>query len=204
MRHDDLLYVCPMDLAARCWVAIASFTQDTDAMTRALFFVADHAESAQERLVAWRLTNPGAVPHIRDSTWGVPRTWFLLVTQDERERYDVDGESSVRFRTSIAAARERLRSAYTVLSAMIDDADLLAELGDLGHWLAAFSDDSRVEVDYAGAAGLLGIELETDRSAAEIETALAAMGRRDFGAAGEAYRHFVERWRAVNALERAN
>jgi hypothetical protein len=204
MRRDGSLYVCPVDLALRSWLAVAAFGDETDATTQALFLARDYRDSAEEEYAAWRALNPAALPHIRQATWGVPRTWFLLVVHEEREQYDLEGEPSVRYRTPVADARRRLLSAFTVLNATIDDADLLAELSDLGRWLSSFSDECWVELDYAGVARLLGAELAGDRSAYEIKSALRAIGRRDFAAAGDTYRQFVERWRAVTALERAN
>ena len=50
-------------------------------------------------------------------------------------------------RGALPAARKRLASATTLLSAMIDDAELLDELDDLGRWLAEFPAESWVEVD---------------------------------------------------------
>lgn len=203
MLRDGVRYVCPADLALRSWLALVSFADDTDAITRALFFARDPSEQPQE-FVVWRMANPTASPHIRQATWGVPRSWFLLVAQDECERYDLEGEPSMRFRTPLADARRRLLSAYEVLDATIDEVDLLDELEEIGRWLASFADESWLELDYAGVARLLGDELAGDRSAEEIETALDALERRDFATAGETYRSFAVRWRIVNALERAN
>lgn len=204
MRRDGSLFVCPVDLVLRSWLALASFTEDTDTGTQSLFLGADQREATEREYVAWRAVNPTALPHIRQATWGVPRTWFLLVAQEERELYDLAGEPSVRFRTPMADARRRLLSGFTILNATVDDDDLLEELSDLGGWLAAFADECWVEVDYAGVASLLGPGLAGDRSAYEIKSALRAIQRRDFATAGETYRQFVERWRAVTALERAS
>jgi hypothetical protein len=204
MRHEGRLFLCPVDLLLRCWLALAAFTEDTDATTRGLFFDPTRLDVAREEFEAWHLSNPRAVPHIREATWGVPRTWFLLVTQEERTVYDLQGTASVRFRSPMADARTRLASAEGLLSEMVDDAELIDELADLGGWLSAFSAESWVEVDYAGVAGLLPGRVDEDESAHQIGSALAAVERRDFAAAGDAYRNFVERWRVVNALERAN
>lgn len=204
LRRDGSLFVCPVDLVLRSWLALASFTDDTDSRTQALFLGDDQRAATEAEYAAWRADNPTALPHIRQATWGVPRTWFLLVAQEEREVYDLDGEPSVRFRTPVADARRRLLSAFTILNATVDDDDLLEELSDLGGWLAAFPGESWVEVDYAGVARLLGPGLAGDRSAYEIKGALRAIQRHDFATAGETYRQFVERWRAVTALERAN
>jgi hypothetical protein len=157
-----------------------------------------------EEYTAWRTANPSAQAHIRQATWGVPRIWFLLVAQEERDSYVDDGVTSVRFRASIADARRRLLSAFTVLNAALDDEELLGELGELGRWLAGFDDECWVEVDYAGVAGLLGPDLDSDRSAYEVTTALRAIARNDFATAGQVYRQFEERWRRVAALERAS
>lgn len=204
MRRDGELYVCPVDLALRSWLAIGSFAEDVDPITQTLLLPPDLVTSTEKEYAQWRAASPTAMPHIRQATWGVPRTWFLLVAQEEREPYDLEGEPSVRFRTPVPDARRRLLSAYTVLNATIDDEELLGDLSDLGQWLAAFGDDCWMELDYAGVATLLGPELAGDRSAYEITSALRAIGRRDFARAGETYRIFVERWRAVTALERAS
>jgi len=204
MSRGGARFVCPVDLALRSWLAIASFGEDTDTMTRSLFLARDYLEFAEREYDGWREAHPAAAAHIRQATWGVPRTWFLLVAPEERELYDLEGLQSVRFRTPVTEARRRLLSAFTVLNATIDDAELLEELSDLGRWLASFSDECWLELDYAGVAGLLEAKLADDRSADEITTALRAIGRRDFATAGETYRHFVERWRAVTALERAS
>jgi hypothetical protein len=204
MSSGGVQYVCPVDLALRCWLAIASFGEEADTVTGSLFLARDYLAFTEREYEVWREAHPAAVAHIRQATWGVPRTWFLLVAPEERELYDLEGQQSVRFRTPVAEAQRRLLSAFTVLNATIDDVDLLEELSDLGRWLAAFSDGCWLELDYAGVAYLLGAELVEDRSADEITTALRAIGRRDFATAGETYRQFVERWRVVTALERAS
>jgi hypothetical protein len=204
MSRGGVQYVCPVDLALRFWLAIASFGEETDTVTRSLFLARDYLAFTEREYEVWREAHPAAVAHIRQATWGVPRTWFLLVAPQERELYDLEGRQSVRFRTPVPEARRRLLSAFTVLNATIDDAELLEELSDLGRWLASFSDGCWLELDYAGVAGLLGAGLVDDRSADEISTALRAIGRRDFATAGETYRQFVERWRPVTALERAS
>jgi hypothetical protein len=204
MSRGGVQYICPVDLSLRCWLAIASFGEETDTVTQSLFLAGDYLAFTAREYESWRDAHPAAVAHIRQATWGVPRTWFLLVAPEERELYDLEGRQSVRFRTPVTEAQRRLLSAFTVLNATIDDAELLEELSDLGRWLASFSDGCWLELDYAGVADLLGAELVDDRSADEITTALRAIGRRDFATAGETYRQFVERWRVVTALERAS
>jgi hypothetical protein len=204
MHRDGAMFVCPVDLALRSWLATGSFGAEVDPTSAAFLLPAEVVVTAEREYAAWRAARPTVMPHIREATWGVPRTWFLLVAQEEREQYDLEGQPSVRFRAPLADARRRLLSAFTVLNSVIDDDDLLAELSDLGRWLSAFAEDCWLELDYAGVAALLGSELSGDRSAYEISSALRAIGRRDFARAGETYHRFVERWRTVNARERAS
>jgi hypothetical protein len=118
--------------------------------------------------------------------------------------FDVGGSMSVRYRARIVDARRRVASAHNVLRRVIDEAELLDELLDLGSWLEAFDETSWVELDYAGVAQLLGDAVSSDQSARDIHRALKALRKGDFATAGESYRAFEERWRVVNAYERAN
>lgn len=204
LRRGGHSYYCPTDVPLRSWLSLSSLVQDVGGATAHLWFNADSLANADAAFVQWRQEHPSEVPHIRQTTWGIPRTWFVLVVEDERERYDVGGRASVRYRATIADARRRLARAEVVLRTVIDETELQDELADLSGWLGAFDAQSWVELDYAGIAALLGYALATDESARDIHTALAALRRGDFATAGAAYRRFEERWRAVNAFERAN
>ena len=204
LRRGGHSYYCPTDVPLRSWLSLSSLVQDIGGATAHLWFPADALANADAAFLAWRQQHPSAVPHIQQTTWGVPRTWFVLVVEDERETYDVSGRSSVRYRARISDARQRLARADGLLRRVIDETELLDELSDLATWLGSFDDRSWVELDYAGAATLLGDALATDASARDIHDALAALRRGDFAAAGLAYRRFEERWRTVNAYERAN
>jgi hypothetical protein len=127
-----------------------------------------------------------------------------MVVEDERERYDDGDVRTVRYRARILDARRRLSAAHRLLRSMLDDTDVLDELSGLSTWLESFDPASWVELDYAGVARLLGDELHSDQSARDIHRAMDALRREDFASAGIAYRAFEERWRAVNAFERAN
>lgn len=204
LEREGLFYTCPIDLALRSWLALATFVEDTDTATQHLLQVPDPQRRGDVADRVWEQSLVRAVPHIRSATWGVPRTWFLLVTEAEREMYDNGGSTSVRFRTSMSQARARLAEASGLLGALIGDEELMDELDDLQAWLTSFGVDGCLEVDYAGVAGLLGEALSADTSASEIQDAIDALRRKDFAAAGDAYGAFTTRWRVVNALERAN
>jgi hypothetical protein len=204
LRRDGHTYFCPTDMPLRSWLSLTSLVQSVGGATAHLWFSAESLAVADEAFLRWRQAHPEAMPHIRQTTWGIPRTWFVLVAEDEREMYDVAGQTSVRYRARMSDARRRMDAANAILSRVIDDADLMEELGDVSGWLEAFDDAGWVELDYAGVARLLGTALASDTSAGDIHRALAALRRGDFAGAGEAYRVFEERWRAVNAFERAN
>lgn len=203
LKREGTLHVCPVDLPLRSWLSLTTLVDDIAASSSILVPAATLAV-ADETFLRWRRDHPQAVPHIRQVTWGVPRTWFVMVADDERELYDAGGFPSVRYRTRIADARRRLTSAHRILDQVVDDVELLDELSRLAAWLEAFDDSSWVELDYAGVARLLGANLREDHSARDISRALRALRSGDYPTAATAYRSFERRWRAVNAFERAN
>ncbi len=203
LRRGGHSYYCPADVPLRSWLSLSSLVEEVGATAR-MWFSADTLASADADFVRWRQDHPRAVPHIRQTTWGIPRTWFVLVVEDEREMYDAGGHASVRYRASIEDARRRLVRAAAILRKLIDETELLDELDDLMSWLEEFDDGSWVELDYANVARLLGEGLAADASARNIHEALAGLRRGDFASAGASYRAFEDRWRVVNSYERAN
>ncbi len=206
LRRGSETFLCPVDLPARAFVALVEGDDSGGVGLRALLAASDSevahlAGAAHER---WLARGHRGRPQIRQATWGVPRTWFTLVVEDEREAYELDGVASVRYRSRLVDARRRLGAATRVLSQLLDDDDLLGELGSLQTWLQEYDDQGWVELDYAGVATLLGDELMADSSARDIHRAVEGLRHHDFAAAGAAYRTFEERWRPVNAYERAN
>jgi hypothetical protein len=204
MRREGRTFFCPVDMPLRSWLSMTSLIDAIGGTAAGAIVSAETLALADEGFLRWRRDNPQAVPHIRQVTWGVPRTWFTLVVEDERTGYTDATIASVRYRARILDARRRVAYAHRTLRKAIDDSALLGELGGLGSWLAAFHHDSWVEVDYAGVAQLLGQRLAEDHSARDIHQALDALGRGDLVAAGTAYRSFEERWRVVGAFARAN
>jgi hypothetical protein len=204
MRRDGHDYFCPVDLSLRSWLSLTSLVESMgDAAVGAILPQAGRTLAGEEFL-RWRQQNPTAVPHIRQTTWGVPRTWFVMVVEDERETYDAGSMRSVRYRARIIDARRRMAAANRLLRSVIDDVELIDEIAGLSDWLESFDAGSWVELDYAGIARFLGDKLASDQSARDIHRALDALRREDYAAAGESYRAFEERWRTVNAFERAN
>lgn len=206
LHRDSQALLCPVDLPARAFVALVEGDDGSGVGLRALLAASD-SELAQLTGAAhdrWQARGHRRRPQIRQATWGVPRTWFTLVVEDEREVYELEGVTSVRYRSRLTDARRRLTAAARVLGRLLDDDDVLAELRSLQTWLQEYDEAGWVELDYAGVATLLGEALATDVSARDIHQAVEGLRRRDFAAAAAAYRRFEERWRPVNAYERAN
>lgn len=197
-------YYCPADMPLRSWLSLTSLIDNLSDVNVQLLLPPESVTVVDEGFLSWRRAHPEAVPHVRQTTWGVPRTWFVLVADDERELYDARGTSSIRYRARITDARRRVERAQHVLHDVIDESDLREEMQDLARWLDEFDDASWVELDYAGVARYLEGELDEDRSAADIQRVLKALGAAEWAAAGESYRRFESRWRVVNAHERAN
>jgi hypothetical protein len=204
LHREGEAFYCPVDLSLRSWLSFTSLVETIGDTAVRLIFPAQALAIAGEEVLRWRRDHPGAVPHIRQTTWGVPRTWFVMVVEDERERYDDGAGPSVRYRARILDARRRLAAAHRLLTSVIDDTAVLEELAGLSSWLEEFDESSWVELDYAGIARLLGEALLHDQSARDIHRAIDALRRDDYASAGASYRAFEERWRVVNAFERAN
>ncbi len=204
LRLDGRSYYCPADMPLRSWLSLTSLIDSVGDVNMQLLLPPESIAVADEGFLAWRRAHPEAVPHVRQTTWGVPRTWFVLVADDEREVYDAGKFASIRYRARIADARSRVEAAQQILHRVIDGSDLRREMHDLASWLDAFDGASWVELDYAGVSQHLDGDLEEDESAGEIHRALSALRAGDWAAAGESYRCFEGRWRVVNAYERAN
>lgn len=204
LRREGRLHLCPVDLELRSWLALTSLVGGRDEPALQVLMPPGSLGVADERFLHWRRDHPSAVPHIQQARWEVPRTWFTLVVDDERELYDAGGFTGVRYRARMADARHRLAAAFRTLRELVDDVELLDAMSTLAGWLETFDDASWVEVDYAGVARLLGTELSNDHSAREISRAMKALRGGDLAAAATAYRSFEQRWRTVSAFEHAN
>ncbi|MDQ3308088.1 MAG: hypothetical protein M3499_07000 [Actinomycetota bacterium] len=204
IRVSGRSFYCPADMPLRSWLSLTSLLESLGGSNVALLFPAESLAVADETFLSWRRAHPEAVPHVRQVTWGIPRTWFTLVAPEERDPYDAGGFESLRYRAKVLDARRRVMSALDVLEKVLDEADLLEEMQDLAGWLHAFDPAGWLELDYAGIARCFTAGLDDDHSALDIHRALRALRRGDWTTAGAAYRAFEARWRVINAYERVN
>jgi hypothetical protein len=203
LRTGEDIFVCPHDIRLRSWLALAELIDEIgDQQLRLLS--PGSLEHVSPDFMSWRSKHPDAVPHIRQQTWHVPPAWLLLMDPEERETYQVDDQTSVRYRCPIVQARRRLGSAFAVIRRAFADEPVADVVSELGRWVESFHPHSWIELDYAGVAQLLGDDLDDDRSCAEVAEAVQKLSRGDVADATASYERLVERWRRVRMAEHAN
>ncbi len=205
---DGVVCVCPWRTRLRGWQALDElFEEFPPPVLDAVLPPVLRRQAAQD-YERWLADNPDARPWIRTATWQVPISWFVLVSDEERE-YDkgVAAESPpvLRYRTPMVQARRRVARGLRALKEAMDEGPLIDGLVDVGRWLEEFHPRSLVELDYGGLVHAVPAgALEDDHSAADVAEGIAALRRGDGTAAGVAYGRLVERWRSVRDLRSAN
>jgi hypothetical protein len=92
-----------------------------------------------------------------------------------------------------------------VLRRAVGDVPISEAVEESARWLEEFHPRSIVELDYGGLASVLPDDVLTDDdSPALVARGLAALAKGDADAATAAYEQLVERWRAIQLLERCN
>ncbi|MDG4773832.1 MULTISPECIES: hypothetical protein [Micromonosporaceae] len=210
LESDDTLLVCPWNLRVRVAEAALSARDGVPSVLADAFVPPVLAGQARAVIDDWR---SGArvlehgVPRVHEqaATWGVPLRWFVFVDLAERDLIVTGARRALRYRTEISKARRRASRGLSVLRKSVGDAPITEAVEESARWLEEFHPRSVVELDYGGLVRLLPDEtLEADDSPGLVSAGLAALGRGDAEAAGEAYEKLVARWRAVQLLERCN
>lgn len=148
---------------------------------------------------------PSAQSHILTATWHVPLRWFVAFGGDERELIAGLDSTSIRYRTSLVQATDRVASALDTLRGAGFDDVVTEELDELRGWLEDFPATSMVELDYGGVAGLFAeAELVFDESAGDVHASLDALDVGDLKTAGERYGDMVNRWAPLMAVIHSN
>lgn len=197
---DGVTYVCPARTQLRVWQAASDFRQGLALLLADTFVPRGLADEAADQLAGWREVSPDLRAHVRTAPWSIPLSWFLIFEPAEAIRE----EGTLRYATSISAAKRRATEALAVLEQTIPQTPTTPQLAELLTWLSGFHGYSRVELDYGLLAVLLGARLKEEMSVDDLAEGLAALVRGDPAAAGQAYERVVDRWRAVQELERAS
>jgi hypothetical protein len=207
LRSDDVTLICPWNLRIR--VAEAAL-EARPAVLADAFVPPALAGLARAVVSDWnsgtRVLEFGAPrQHEQVSTWSVPLRWFVLVEAEERELVLEADRRVLRYRTEISKARRRAHRALSVLRRAVGDIPISEAVEESARWLEEFHPRSVVELDYGGLASVLpDDDLEADDSPTLVGQGLAALAKGDATAATGAYEQLVERWRAIQLLERCN
>lgn len=148
---------------------------------------------------------PRARSHILASPWHVPLRWFVAFRPSDREIYDRRDGISIRYRTGVGDAVDRVGWAARVLNDAGFSDPVVEQVRDLEQWIAEFPADALIELDYADVADLFTDgEVTFDESAVEVRNSLEALERGDMDEAGEAYMSVAGRWAQRQALTFSN
>jgi hypothetical protein len=210
LESDDTLLICPWNLRVRVAEAALTARSGVPAVIADAFVPPALAGQARIVLDDWR---SGAqvlergLPRLHEqvSTWGVPLRWFVFVEMSERELSVRADRRVLRYRTGIGRARQRAQRAHTVLERSLGPAPITEAVAETARWLDEFHARSVVELDYGGLVSLLTDEqLTGDDSPALAAAGLAAVAQGRGEDATRVYERLVERWRAIQLLERCN
>ena len=199
---NDTQYVCPRNTRLRMLEGALAFTKTHPALP--LLSDADKKQYITE-LAALRSSSRHSYGFILSSAWHVPLRWFSAFKSAEREVYDGGGLTSVRYRTSLGEAIDRVHWAADVLDMSGFSEGVIERVKDLEAWLADFGADSMVELDYADTAlGFSEADLAFDESADDIRESLLGLEKGDFEASGDAYERVARRWAETQSYTFSN
>ncbi|NUP32374.1 MAG: hypothetical protein HOU01_11720, partial [Streptomycetaceae bacterium] len=143
--------------------------------------------------------------HEHVATGGVPLRWFLFIDFAEREVSTAPGRRMLRYRTQIGQARRRAHQGLGILRRTMGQVPITESVAEGTRWLEEFHPGSVVELDYGGLVHLFSDEdLLADDSPRLVADGLTALADGDGELATERYEKLVDRWRAIQLMERCN
>ncbi|MEN8040173.1 MAG: hypothetical protein ABFR95_01595 [Actinomycetota bacterium] len=185
-------YACPRNMRLRMIEGVLAFSKTYPMMP--MVSDAERVELASE-LAVLRKATPISRSFILSSAWHVPLRWFSAFAPSERELYESDAGSSIRYRTSIGEAIDRVHWSATVLSNSGFPEQVIERVDDLERWLMEFSADSMVELDYDQVARVFSdADLALDESVEDIRNSLLALERGDGDESQRHYEQVASRW----------
>lgn len=198
---ERLLY-CPSQLVLRAGLAANALMEGIHGPLAQLLIPEEQRDRHQERIDEVRAhTGLGRV-HTRASTWGIPFSWFCLFQEaDPTDVVESEGHIvTVRIRTSLGEALDRVRYAVAHLALAAPDLDMLEDLTQLTEWLELFHPDSMVELDY----GAVADKVYPDDSPLDVRLGIECLAEGDMTGAAAAYRRLASRWIPIRQLARAS
>jgi hypothetical protein len=196
------LYVCPRNFRLRMLEGMLAFSNafpDTGLIPQ------DELVEASTHLEAMRDAAPEMRSYILTSPWHVPVRWFAPFLHAEREVYDTRDGLSIRYRTLMSDAQDRVERAAQIVAGAGFEAAVVSQIKSLVSWLDAFPRDAMLELDYGAVAELFPEgDLVLDESAADVAASLLAVAHGDMEEAALHYEVLMRRWGRAQALAFSN
>jgi hypothetical protein len=185
-------YICPRNMRLRMVEGILAFARTYPMMPT---ITESRRHEYEHELNRLRRETPHSKSHILSSAWHVPLRWFTAFRSVERDLYDAGDGPSIRYRATVGDAVDRVRWAGTVLDNAGFAQQVVERVHDLDRWLAGFTADALVELDYgAVSASFPEGDLVFDESADDLRASLLALEADDLEASREAYERVARRW----------
>ena len=199
---QDSTYLCPRHPRLRMLEGMLAFN---NAFPEAALIPQTELVTANDELTRLRDRSPQVRSHILTSAWHVPIRWFAAFMHEEKEIYETERGLSVRYRTSLRAAVERVSRAAQIVEGAGFDAGVVGQIEGLESWLQRFDDESMLELDYDRVAELFSEgDLVLDESVAETASSMHALELGNYQEAGEFYARIARRWGRAQSLAFAN
>lgn len=195
-------YACPRNVRLRMVEGILAFTRAHPSVQ-----VISEAERVGlvSELSDLKKSSAMSRGFILSSAWHVPLRWFSAFSPAEREIYNTEDGPSIRYRTTIGEAIDRVHWASTVLANAGFPEQVVERVNDLERWLMEYSAGSMVELDYAAVARVFSeADLVLDESAENVRSSLQALERRDGEASQRDYEVVASRWFAAQSFTFSN
>lgn len=199
-------FVCPRRPQLRMLEGVLALYNAFEGMGRSTIIPEEVARQADRELRKLRASEPDMKSQILTSAWHVPLRWFIPFTPEQRmyeqvEKDDGRRHGSIRYRSSLAPAIERVNRAAAILTKAQLPETLIVELAHLASWLAEFPADSMLELDYGTVGELFeSTDLALDESATEVWASIDALASGNPDEAGLHYTKLMGRWSAAFAV----
>jgi len=199
---NGAVWVCPRHPWLRMMEGVVAFR---NAHPGSPFMTELAVRRAAQELHQIKSDNPSARSHILSVPWHVPLRWFACYVPDEREVYNAVHGPSIRYRTTVALALDRMNATIETLEGAGFDDAIVSDAADLEDWIGGFEEDAMLELDYHTVARhFADSELVFDESAADVQRSLEALRGEDWEAAGQAYSDVASRWMSAQSLTYIN
>ncbi len=202
---DGRTFVCLGHNKLRRLLGLVAFERTIPDSVVPFFFSDRELAKARAELENLQRVHPDIRPSVVQSVWHVPLRWFACFDDSER-RIEQAGElPTIRYETRVSAARRRVGEALQTLTGGIVHPVIVGMIYELKEWLATFDSSSLLELDYASVAAMFEPdEIADDHSAADVWSAIAALGEGDGMKAGLFYQRANERWARPRQREALN